>query len=102
MSARSLDSEQETNNAEDSTDVLAEKHLRRLAALNHALKTLPHQARRLARIMARRKDAKPGPGAIPPIRPGIPPGLRRSKREKIDDILSECHGLMRDMELPPI
>ena len=90
-SARSLDSEQETNNS-------AEKYLRRLHALNHALKTLPKQARRLARILAAREDAPAGIKCIRPIRPGIPPGYAKHSKTPEHETLRECHGILRDWE----
>jgi len=75
--------------------------LRRLAALDHALNTLPQQAKRLVRIMEQRKEAQPGIKRIPPIRPGIPPGFRARGKHEVDDVLRECHGLMRDWEMAP-
>ncbi len=50
---------------------------RRIEKLDHALKSLPRQARRLNRLMTRRAKAEPGPGRVGPIRPGHPPGYRR-------------------------
>ncbi len=66
---------------------------RRIEKLERALKTLPRQARRLNRLMARREKAKPGPGRVGPIRPGHPPGYRRRPRHPVDDVLRDCHGL---------
>jgi len=93
-SARSLESEQETNNS-------AEKYLRRLQALNHALKTIPKQARRLARMMAARKNAPAGIKCIAPIRPGIPPGYAKHSKTPEHETLRECHGILRDWESNP-
>ncbi len=70
--------------------------LRRLAALDHALKTLPAQAKRLARIIEQRKTAPPGPGCVGPIRPGRPPGHCHRPKDEADHVLRECHGLMVD------
>lgn len=75
--------------------------LRRLAALHHALNTLPAQARRLKRVMARRETAAaahaPGktvrPLPLGPMRPGRPPGHRGRAAHPVDHILAECHGL---------
>jgi hypothetical protein len=75
--------------------------LRRIAALDLALKSLPRQARRLQRLMERRKDAKPGPGAVGPIRPGRPPGHRSRHSHAVDAILRECHWLAREAERHP-
>lgn len=67
---------------------------RRIAALDHALKTLPAQARRLNRMTARREQAPPGPGRAGPIRPGWPPGYRQRPGHDIDIILADCHALV--------
>lgn len=67
---------------------------RRIAALDHALKTLPTQARRLSRLTARRQKAPPGPGRVGPIRPGRPPGYRQRPAHDVDDILADCHALV--------
>ncbi|MDJ0614174.1 MAG: hypothetical protein QNJ29_10900 [Rhizobiaceae bacterium] len=75
--------------------------LRRLRALDHALKTLPQQANRLVRIMAQREKAEPGPRKVGPIRPGIPPGYARRSDHPSHHILRECHGLVRDWEACP-
>ncbi len=93
------------------TEVSAEKLIRRLAALDHAIKTLPQQAKRLARIMAQREHAPAGAysspaagnplrGSLPshPIRPGIPPGSNKSSNEPSHEVLRELHGLVRDWE----
>ncbi len=73
---------------------------RRIEKLERALKTLPRQARRLNRLMARREKAKPGPGRVGPIRPGHPPGYKKRPRHPVDDVLRDCHGLARDCGLP--
>ncbi len=85
--------------------------IRRLAALDHALKTIPQQAKRLARIMAQREHAPAGAysspaagnplrGSLPshPIRPGIPPGSNKQSNEPSHEVLREIHGLVRDWE----
>lgn len=79
---------------------------RRIAALQHALETLPMQARRLQRLMRQRdraveKKAKagrlPGTAANPlplgPLRPGRPPGHRERARNEADHILKACQSL---------
>ena len=73
--------------------------LRRLHAIDYALKTLPQQAKRLVRIMAQREKAEPGPKRVGPIRPGFPPGYARTSQTPAHQILRECHMLVRDWEL---
>jgi hypothetical protein len=68
---------------------------RRLAAVVHALETLPQQARRLARWQLRRKNLKK-PKFICALRPGLPPGHQTRPKAEIDHILQECHWLAWD------
>jgi hypothetical protein len=68
---------------------------RRLAAVVHALETLPNQALRLARWRARRKTVQ-NPKFTSPLRPGTPPGYRYKPIAEIDFVLKECHGLAWD------
>jgi hypothetical protein len=82
----------------------------RLAALERALATLPHQARRLARWRARaeakaaRETAQASVAArraFSPLRLGHPPGYRRPSTadapdSSIDAVLRECHLLALD------
>ncbi len=75
--------------------------IRRIRKLQYALHTLPRQARRLNRLMARRAQAEPGPGRVGPIRPGHPPGHRKRPREPVDDILNECHWLAQECQRQP-
>ncbi|MEX0346947.1 MAG: hypothetical protein AB3N20_18635, partial [Rhizobiaceae bacterium] len=75
--------------------------MRRIRKLKIALATLPRQARRLNRLMAKRAKAEPGPGRVGPIRPGHPPGHRQRPREPVDDILSECHWLAKECGFKP-
>ena len=76
--------------------------LARLCALNHALRTLPEQARRLMRHEAKRRQLVAGTKSVPPLRPGAPPGCRKRSLHPVDDILKECHALARDIaHLPP-
>ncbi len=82
-------------------DVDASSIIRRITALDHALKTLPKQAKRLARLIAKRDAAKPGRGRVGPIRPGKPPGHRQRHLHAVDDILDECHWLVREVEAVP-
>jgi hypothetical protein len=68
---------------------------RRLAAVAHALETLPRQALRLARWKERRKAIE-HPKFTSPLRPGPPPGHREKPLVKVDFVLKECHGLAWD------
>lgn len=74
---------------------------RRIAALDHALKTLPRQARRFNRLIAQRAKAKPGSGRLSPLRRGLPPGWRRRPVHDVDAVLRECHGLAFDCGFKP-
>jgi hypothetical protein len=69
---------------------------RRLAAVAHALETLPRQALRLARWKERRKMME-CPKFKLPLRPGPPPGFRHKPTAEVDFILQECHALAWDV-----
>ena len=71
----------------------------RLQALKLALDDLPRQARRLARLRAKREKA-PELRFKSPLRPGRPPGHRRKPVHEVDHVLAECHGLARDAMAP--
>jgi len=75
---------------------------RRLEALRLALLDLDKQARRMRRMEAKRKQAPPGPGCVPPLRPGTPPGFRRRQTHPVDEILAECHRLARYLMDRPV
>jgi hypothetical protein len=75
----------------------AENLARRLAALKHALETIPQQAMRLVRWQAKR-ESQSNPKFTSPLRPGRPPGYRTKPKLEIDYILKECHGLAWDSE----
>jgi hypothetical protein len=68
---------------------------RRLAAVKHALETLPRQAQRMARWQARRKMMEK-PKFTSPLRPGPPPGHREKPKKEIDFVLRECHWIAWD------
>jgi hypothetical protein len=70
----------------------ARKLCRRFQALQHALDTLPHQARRMARWRLRRMKS-PDAKFASPLRPGPPPGIRQRPKFEIDRVLRECHDL---------
>jgi hypothetical protein len=82
---------------ESAYDVSALNFNRRLAAVVHALKTIPSQARRLARWKARRKKLE-RPKFTSPLRMGPPPGTRNKPTKEIDFILRECHALAWDAQ----
>jgi hypothetical protein len=65
----------------------------RLASLEIALADLPRQARRLARLRARRA-AQNRP--CRPLRLGRPPGYRQRPDREIDQVLRDCHALACD------
>jgi hypothetical protein len=72
---------------------------RRLQALKLALDDLPRQARRLARLRAKRENM-PSLKFKSPLRPGRPPGSRRKPVHLVDEILAECHWLAWDALKP--
>jgi hypothetical protein len=78
-------------------DGLADTHrLRlRLDAVAPALGDLTRQARRLARWRVRREQVERFQYR-PPLRPGPPPGHRRTPSHEVDFVLRECHGLAWD------
>lgn len=83
-------------------DPLTAVHLsRRMQALHHALSDLPKQAERMLREIAKRRAAKPGPGAVPPLRQGPPPGHRKKHIHEVDEILESCHWLATREPIPP-
>ncbi len=82
-------------------EVSAKALYRRLLALKLALEDMPKQAKRYVREVAKRKAAAPGPKSVPPLRMGLPPGYRRKHIHKIDEILWDCHCLVRQNPRPP-
>ena len=82
-------------------DPIRAQHLcRRLIALKTALDSLPKQARRLARWIARRDlviQNRIRFHRYSPTRPGRPPGHRARPRHEVDTILRECHALVLDL-----
>jgi hypothetical protein len=74
---------------------------RRMQALHNALSDLSAQAMRMKREIAKRKQAKPGPGKVPPLRRGRPPGHRKEAVHEVDFILERCHFLVTQDPDPP-
>ena len=74
---------------------------RRLQALHRALHDIEGQAKRLARLQARRRAAGDPPKRTEPRRPGWPPGYRRNRTHPVDAILWECDVLSRRPLRPP-
>ena len=72
----------------------------RLAAFSRALDALPAEARRLARLVARRRAAG-RPRAGSPLRSGRPPGHRARPVNAADAVLADCHYFARLAEWPP-
>jgi hypothetical protein len=69
----------------------------RLQALKLALDDLPRQAQRLARLRLRREKV-PSLKFRSPLRPGRPPGHRKTPVHEVDDVLAECHWLAWEAE----
>jgi hypothetical protein len=79
----------------DKTPMPAASLGRRLLALKNALENLPKQAKRLARWYAHRDAAynQNQPHLYSPMRPGLPLGYKKRKREEIDEVMLDCHSL---------
>ena len=74
---------------------------RRLQALMGALEDIQAQARRLARLQAKRKAAGEPIRRTEPRRPGPPPGSRARSTHEIDDILKDCDEFVLRAAKPP-
>jgi len=74
---------------------------RRLQALHKALEDIPAQAKRLARLQAKRRAAGETFNRIEPLRPGHPPGYRKHRIHVVDDMLYELNLLARREPRPP-
>jgi hypothetical protein len=72
---------------------------RRLAAIKAALCDLASQARRYARRRAKPLE-KRRPKLVSPLRPGSPPGYRKTPTHAVHEILSECHWLACNVPQP--
>jgi len=73
----------------------------RLQALHKALEDVPAQAKRLARLRARRLAAGEPLRRTEPLRPGLPPGYRKHRTHIVDRILYEFDVLARREPRPP-
>jgi len=73
----------------------ARRLCRRMRALCLALNDLPAQAKRMQRVVERRKAAPPGPKRYGPLRPGDPPGFRTTPKHEVDELLYECNLMAR-------
>ena len=69
---------------------------RRLAAILDALKDMPRQAARYARWRAKPIEER-RPQLETPLRRGAPPGLRETSSDEVQEILKECHWLVRSL-----
>ena len=74
------------------------KLCRRLQALHKAMNDISAQAKRMARMIARRQAASK---VSQPLRRGPPPGHRETHTEDIDVILAECQILALKVPKPP-
>ncbi len=83
----------------DDGKVSAKHLIRRLVAVVDALQDIPRHALRLARWEARPKEER-RPERWSPMRPGRPPGFRQRTIHEVDEILKECHWLVRSMHPP--
>ncbi len=63
----------------------------RMNALMAALKDLPGQALRMAKLLERIERTKEF--RLRPLRPGLPPGYRQRQKHEVDEVLAECHRL---------
>jgi hypothetical protein len=73
---------------------LGKQFCRRLEALKFALENLPGQARRMARLIARRKLMK---GVFQnPLRAGRAPGHAKNSKTEINEILGDLHYFAND------
>jgi len=72
-----------------------------LQAFNKALENIPAQAKRLARLQARRRAAGEPLKRTMPLRPGLPPGYRKEMTDIVDEILYEFHRLAMREPRPP-
>ena len=79
----------------DDGTVNAIRLCRRVLALMGALEDIPRQALRYARLRDKPKDES-RPQSASPLRLGWPPGWRIKSTHEVDDILKECHWIVRE------
>ncbi|MBL8908652.1 MAG: hypothetical protein JNM20_18415, partial [Rhizobiales bacterium] len=70
---------------------------RRILAVKHALEDIPGQARRYARWWAKPVEER-RPRRASALRLGWPPGWRIRPTHEVDEILKDCHWLVRNSE----
>ena len=85
--------------ATDDDELDAASLRRRIAAMQRALDDLPGQARRLLRIIAKRKAGKIL--KTKPMRPGRPPGHREDGKREVDEMLASLDELARWVLVEP-
>ena len=75
----------------DDDEISAVALAKRLLSLQAALSDIPKQARRMARVVAKREAA--GKKIVRPVRYARPPGHRYKGKRPVDLLLSETHEL---------
>jgi hypothetical protein len=89
----------EKNVAVKDGTVSAKRLCRRLFALIHALKNMEREAKRYARWLGQPVEER-RPRRERALRFGWPPGWRIKSTHEVDDILKECHWLVRELPEP--
>ena len=79
--------------------VSAKRLCRRLFAIMRALKNMEREAKRYALWLAQPVEER-RPQRERALRFGWPPGWRIKSTHEVDDILKECHWLVRDLPAP--
>ena len=87
----------EKDRSVDDGTVSAIRLCRRLIAIMGALEDIPRQARRYARWRGK-PLAERRPRRESPLRLGWPPGWRIRATHEVDEILKDCHWLVRNLE----
>jgi hypothetical protein len=87
----------EKAHAIDDGTINAIRLCRRLFAIMGALEDIPRQARRYARWRDKPIDER-RPRRESPFRLGWPPGWRIRPTHEVDEILKDCHWLVRNLE----
>ncbi len=84
-----------------SSEVKPENLCKRLQALHKALGDVPAQAKRLARLQAKRRAAGEPQRRTRVLRPGLPPGYRTRQTDQVDEILHDLHLMALRESRPP-